>query len=213
MRVLVACEYSGQVRDCFNDLGHTAMSCDLLPTDSPWPGLHYQGDIRDVLYSEWDLLIAFPPCTHLAASGVRHFPEKIADGRQAAALDFVRLLMSAKHIPRRAYENPVGIISTHIRQPDQIIQPFQFGHNETKKTCLWLDDLPALVYNDKVLEGREQNIFRMPQTADRWKKRSLTFYGIAAAMAEQWGCSQPEQTFEGGKPTIDNGKLLQSFFS
>jgi len=182
MKVLIACEYSGTVRDAFRALGHDAISCDLLPTDIPGP--HHQGNVFDIINDGWDMMIAHPPCTHLAVSGARHFPAKRADGRQQAALDFVRLLMDAP-IPRIAVENPISIISSAIRKPDQIIQPWQFGHGETKATCLWLKSLPKLQPTD-IVEGREQRVFRMPPSADRWKKRSKTFAGIAAAMASQW---------------------------
>ena len=141
MRVLIACEYSGRVRDAFARMGHDATSCDMLPTDEP--GKHYQGDVTDILGDGWDMMVAFPPCTHLAVSGARWFKEKRADGRQQAALDFVRLLMDAP-IDKIAIENPVSIISSHIRKPDQTIQPWQFGHGETKRTCLWLKNLPKL---------------------------------------------------------------------
>lgn len=184
MRVLVACEYSGRVRDAFIAGGHDAMSCDLLPSDSP-AGKHYQGDVRDVLNDGWDLMIAHPPCTDLAVSGARHFAAKIADGRQQAALDFVRDLMNAP-IEKIAIENPVSVISSKIRKPDQIIQPWQFGHGETKATCLWLKNLPLLIPTN-IVDGREAVVHRMPPSADRWKKRSTTYLGIAAAMAEQWG--------------------------
>lgn len=180
MRVLVACEYSGRVRDAFLQAGHDAMSCDLLPTDEPGP--HYQGDVRDVLDSGWDLMIAHPPCTHLAVSGARWFKDKLVE--QAEALDFVRMLMAAP-VERIAIENPVSIISSRIRKPDQIIQPWQFGHGETKATCLWLKNLPKLVPTS-IVEGREARIHRMPPGPDRWKERSRTYPGIAAAMAAQW---------------------------
>lgn len=183
MKVLIACEYSGEVREALRARGHDAMSCDLLPTDAPGP--HYQGPVEDVLGDGWDMMIAFPPCTHLAVSGARWFKEKRADGRQQAALAFVRMLMDAP-IDRIAIENPVSIISSHIRKPDQTIQPWQFGHGETKRTCLWLKNLPKLEPTD-IVEGREQRIWRMPPSADRWKERSKTFQGIANAMAEQWG--------------------------
>ena len=182
MRVLVACEYSGRVRDAFSALGHFALSCDLLPTDAP-NGQHYQGDVRDILHEGWDLMIAHPPCTHLAVSGARWFKDKQFE--QAEALDFVRLLMAAP-IDRIAIENPISIISSRIRKPDQIIQPWQFGHGETKATCLWLKNLPKLVPTNLV-EGREARIHKMPPSADRWKLRSATYPGIAAAMAQQWG--------------------------
>jgi site-specific DNA-cytosine methylase len=181
MKVLVACEYSGAVRDAFRERGHDAMSCDLLPTDSPGP--HYQGDVFDLELSSFDLLVAFPPCTHLAVSGARWFPEKRADGRQQAALEFVRRLMD---VPRIAIENPVSVISTAIRKPDQTIQPWQFGHGEVKRTCLWLKGLPLLTPTN-IVEGREPRVWKLPPSADRWKERSKTFPGIAAAMADQWG--------------------------
>jgi site-specific DNA-cytosine methylase len=183
MRVLVACEFSGTVRDAFIRAGHDAMSCDILDTESPGP--HYQGDVRDVLGDGWDLMVAHPPCTHLAVSGARYFAEKQADGRQQAALDFVRLLLDAP-IPRIALENPVSIISSHIRKPTQTIQPWQFGHGETKATCLWLKGLPPLTPTN-IVTGREQRVHKMPPGPDRWRERSRTFPGIAEAMAEQWG--------------------------
>ena len=183
MRVLVACEYSGRVRDAFRALGHDAVSCDLLPTETNGP--HYQGDVRDLLYGSWDVLIAHPPCTHLAVSGARHFAAKRADGRQQDALDFVRMLMNAP-IPRIAIENPISVISSEIRKPDQIIQPWQFGHGETKATCLWLKGLPKLTPT-QIVDGREARVHRMPPSPDRWKERSRTYQGIADAMASQWG--------------------------
>lgn len=183
MKVLIACEYSGVVRDAFRAKGHDAMSCDLLPTDVDGP--HYQGDVCDVLNDGWDLMVAHPPCTDLAVSGARHFAEKIADGRQQRALDFVRMLMDAP-IDRIALENPISVISSKIRKPDQIIQPWQFGHGETKATCLWLKGLPKLTPTN-IVAGREQRVWKMPPSADRWKLSSTTFAGIAAAMADQWG--------------------------
>ena len=193
MRVLIACEYSGTVRDAFIAQGHDAMSCDLLPSDKPGP--HYQGDIVDVLrHDSWDLMIAHPPCTHLAVSGAKHFAAKQADGRQAAALEFVQLLMDAP-IPRICIENPVSIISTRIRKPDQIIQPWQFGHEATKTTCLWLKGLPPLVPTDIVGKGARHVTksgkslpvwYNLPPSPMRWKIRSATFQGIADAMAAQW---------------------------
>jgi site-specific DNA-cytosine methylase len=183
MRVLVACEYSGVVRDAFKSRGHDAVSCDLLPTDVP--GNHYQGDVLDIINDGWDLMIAHPPCTHLAVSGARWFHLKREE--QAAALDFVRTLLDAD-IPRIALENPVSVISTRIRKPSQVIQPWQFGHGETKATCLWLKNLPLLEPED-VVSGREPKVHRMPPTADRWKLRSKTYSGIAAAMANQWGAN------------------------
>jgi hypothetical protein len=181
MRVLIACEYSGRVRDAFIRRGHDAMSCDLLPTDVDGP--HYQGDVFEIINEGWDLMIAHPPCTHLAVSGARWFKDKQIE--QAQALDFVRQLLAAS-IPRIAVENPISIISSRIRKPDQIIQPWQFGHGETKATCLWLKDLPKLQPTD-IVEGREARIHRMPPSKDRWKKRSETYQGIADAMAAQWG--------------------------
>jgi site-specific DNA-cytosine methylase len=185
LRVLVACEYSGAVRDAFRALGHDAMSCDLLPTDAPGP--HYQGDVRDVLGDGWDLLVAHPPCTDLAVSGARWFPAKIADGRQGRALDFVRLLLDAP-VAHIAVENPVSVISTYIRKPSQVIQPWMFGEGEVKTTCLWLKGLPLLRPTD-VVEGRVQRVWRMGPSPDRWKLRSATYRGIAAAMAEQWSAA------------------------
>lgn len=161
------------------------MSCDLLPTESPGP--HYQGDVFDVIEDGWDLMIAHPPCTDLAVSGARHFAAKRADGRQDAALNFVRVLMDAK-MPRIAVENPISIISSRIRKPEQIIHPWQFGHGETKATCLWLKGLPKLIPTN-VVAGREARIHRMPPSPDRWKLRSKTYQGIADAMAEQWGAA------------------------
>ena len=183
MRVLVACEYSGRVRDAFINSGHDAMSCDLLPTDSPGP--HYHGSVMDVLNDGWDLMIAHPPCTHLAVSGARHFAEKRADGRQQEAIDFFLALARAP-IPRIAIENPVCIMSSVWRKPDQTIQPWQYGHGETKATCLWLKNLPHLVPTN-IVSGRDARIHKMPPSPDRWKLRSQTYQGIADAMADQWG--------------------------
>lgn len=183
MKVLVACEYSGRVRDAFIRVGHDAMSCDLLPTDSPGP--HYQGSVLDILDNGWDLMIAHPPCTHLAVSGARHFAAKKASGVQDEALEFVRILLDVP-IPKIALENPISIISSRIRKPDQIIQPWQFGHGETKATCLWLKNLPLLAPTN-IVEGREARIHKLPPSADRWKIRSTTYQGIADAMAAQWG--------------------------
>lgn len=181
MRVLVACEYSGTVRDAFRAAGHFAMSCDLLESERPGP--HYRGDVRDVIGHHWDMMIAHPPCTHLAVSGARWFHLKRQE--QADALDFVRLLLSA-NIPRIALENPVSVISSAVRKPDQVIQPWQYGHGETKATCLWLRGLPKLTPTN-VVDGREARVHRMPPGPDRWKERSRTFPGIAQAMAAQWG--------------------------
>jgi hypothetical protein len=187
MRVLIACEYSGTVRDAFLARGHDAVSCDLLPTESPGP--HYQGDVRDILDDGFDVMIAHPPCTHLAVSGARWFRDKQAE--QAEALDFVRLLLDAP-IFRIALENPVSIISSRIRKPDQIIQPWQFGHGETKATCLWLKNLPPLMPTE-IVDGREARVHRLPPSPDRWKLRSATYPGIAAAMAAQWSRPTPIQ--------------------
>lgn len=181
MKVLVACEYSGVVRDAFTALGHRAMSCDLLPSERPGP--HYQGDVRDIIEDGWDLMIAHPPCTHLAVSGARWFKDKQEE--QAEALDFVRFLLDAP-IPMIALENPISIISSRIRKPDQIVQPWMFGHGETKATCLWLKNLPNLTPTD-IVDGREARVHRMAPSPDRWKERSRTYTGIAQAMAEQWG--------------------------
>jgi len=180
VRILIACEYSGTVRDAFIAAGHDAISCDLLPSESPGP--HYQGDVTDILSDGFDMMIAHPPCTHLAVSGARWFKDKVEQQREA--LDFVRLLMNAP-IPRICIENPVSIISSRIRKPDQVIQPWMFGHGETKATCLWLKGLPKLTPTN-IVEGREQRIHKMPPSPDRWKERSRTYAGIAAAMAQQW---------------------------
>lgn len=187
MRVLVACEYSGTVRDAFIRKGHDAVSCDLLPTDSPGP--HYQGDVLDILDEGWDLMVAHPPCTHLAVSGARWFKDKQAE--QDEALQFVRDLLEAP-IAYIALENPVSIISSRIRKPDQIIQPWQFGHDAAKKTCLWLKNLPPLVPTDVIVKDRYANQTPSGQnnlgpSPERWKLRSATYRGIAEAMADQWG--------------------------
>ena len=181
MKVLVACEYSGTVRDAFIAKGHEVMSCDLLPTDVHGP--HYQGDVFDIINDGWDLMIAHPPCTHLAVSGARWFKDKQIE--QKEALEFVRRLLNAS-IPKIALENPVSIISSKIRKPNQIIQPWQFGHGETKATCLWLKGLPNLVPTD-IVEGREPKVHMMSPGPNRWKERSKTYAGIAEAMASQWG--------------------------
>jgi site-specific DNA-cytosine methylase len=197
MKVLVACEYSGRVRDAFTRLGHDAVSVDLLPTETE--GRHIQGDVLDVLESEqFDLMVAFPPCTHLAVSGARYFEEKRADGRQQSALAFVQSLMDAP-VERIALENPVGIISSAIRKPDQIIQPWMFGEDASKKTCLWLKNLPKLeptkiirkdIYANQTPSGQN----KLGPSEDRAKIRSLTYQGIADVMAEQWGS---QETMEG----------------
>jgi hypothetical protein len=196
MRVLIACEYSGAVRDAFRARGHDAMSCDLLPTDVDGP--HYQGDVFDVIGNGWDLMIAHPPCTYLCSSGL-HWNGRV-EGRAAKtedALTFVRALFDAP-IPRIAIENPVGCIGTRIRKADQTIQPHQFGDDASKATCLWLKGLPLLTPTDRVpgrmVNGKarwanqtDSGQNRLAPSADRWKLRSATFPGIAAAMADQWG--------------------------
>jgi len=195
LKVLVACEYSGRVRDAFIARGHDAMSCDLLPTDAPGP--HYQGDVRDVLSSSWDIMVAHPPCTYLSVSGMHRTTRGLRSPQLTEdALDFVRLLMGAP-IQHIAIENPISVISTRIRKPDQIIQPWMFGHDASKATCLWLKNLPLLeptrfiaprLVNGKRRWGNQtdngQN--KMPPSADRWKKRSETYLGIAEAMAERY---------------------------
>lgn len=182
MRVLVACEFSGIVRRAFARRGHDAYSCDLLPPED-LSKKHIQADVLSVLCDGWDLMIAHPPCTHLSVSGAAWFADKFWE--QLEALSFVALLMKAP-IDRIAIENPVGIISTAIRKPDQIIHPWQFGHGERKKTCLWLKGLPKLVPT-KIVCGRSQTLHYLPPSPDRWKHRSRTFLGIADAMAEQYG--------------------------
>ena len=181
MNVLVGCEYSATVRDAFARLGHFAMSCDFLDTERP--GHHYKGNVFDIIHLGWDIGIFHPPCTHLAVSGARWFKDKVVE--QAEALDFVRRLLDAP-IPKLGLENPVSIISSRIRKPDQVIQPWMFGHGETKATCLWLKGLPKLVPTN-VVEGREPVVHHMPPGPDRWKNRSRTYQGIADAMAQQWG--------------------------
>lgn len=190
MKILIACEFSGIVRDAFIRKGHNAISCDLLPTDSVGP--HLQCNVLDVLNYGWDMMIAFPPCTHLAVSGARWFAGKQKE--QQEALTFVRTLLDCT-VPKIALENPIGIISSKIRKPDQIIQPWQFGHPESKATCLWLKGLPALVPTNvlnKPAGGRWKNQTpsgqnKLGPSPDRWKFRSMTYEGIASAMAEQWG--------------------------
>ena len=210
MRVLVACEYSGAVRDEFIKLGHDAMSCDLLPTDVPGP--HYTGDVFDIINDGWDMMIAFPPCTHLALSGAAWFEEKIKDGRQQEAIDFVKALMSAP-IDKIAIENPLGVIPNYIRPYDQIIQPYMFGDAFQKSTCLLLKNLPLLKPTKIVSKGeffewidkktgkkKRQPLWfykALKEGKDRWKIRSQTFPGIAKAMADQWS-----------KPGLIQGKLL-----
>ena len=188
MKVLVACEFSGIVRDAFRTKGHDAWSCDLLPSESEEGGYHLQGDVRIWLdpahpMSQWDLMIAHPPCTHLAVSGARWFKDKQQE--QIEALGFVRFLMNVP-VPMICIENPISVISTQIRKPDQIIQPWQFGHGETKATCLWLKNLPLLQPTD-IVDGRDNRVHKEPPSKDRWKNRSRFYTGIAKAMAEQWG--------------------------
>lgn len=185
MRVLIGCEYSGVVRDAFTALGHDAMSCDILETEAP--GKHYKGGIFDVIDYPWDLAIFHPPCTHLSVSGSRHFEAKRLDGRQQqGASFFMALQRRSSHIPMTATENPVCIMSSLWRKPDQVIQPWWFGHGETKATCLWLKGLPNLIPSN-IVEGRENRIHKMPPSAERGKLRSITYKGIADAMANQWG--------------------------
>lgn len=181
MRVLVACEFSGIVREEFNKLGFDAWSCDII--DSEIPGKHIKDDVLNVIDQDWDLMIAHPPCTHLAVSGARWFKNKQVEQREA--LEFVKRLLEAdiKHI---ALENPVSIISSRIRKPDQYIQPYEFGHGETKKTGLWLKNLPKLKPTN-IVEGRKSRVHLEPPSKDRWKNRSRTYKGIARAMALQWG--------------------------
>jgi len=181
MNVLVACEFSGIVREAFSKKGHNAYSCDLLDSEKDTP-FHIKDDVLGWLDSDWDLLIAFPPCTHLCSSGARWFKDKKKE--QKEALDFIKELMDAP-IEKIAIENPIGVISTQIRKPDQIIQPYQFGHGETKATCLWLKNLPKLKPTNMV-SGREPRVHHEPPGKDRWKNRSRTYRGIAEAMADQW---------------------------
>jgi hypothetical protein len=196
MRVLVACEYSGTVRDAFIAAGHDALSCDLLPTDVEGP--HYQGDVRDIINDGWDLMVAHPPCTYLCSSGL-HWNKRVPGRAEQTeeALAFVQFLLDAP-IPRIALENPIGCIGTRIRKADQTIQPWQFGHDASKATCLWLKNLPLLVpttiVEPRIVDGKKrwanqtdsgQN--RLPPSADRWKIRSETYTGIAEAMTAQWG--------------------------
>jgi hypothetical protein len=183
MRVLIACEFSGIVRDAFIRKGHDAVSCDILPTEAPGP--HMQGDVLEVIKDYWDAMIAFPPCTDIAVSGARWFKQKRSDGRQQKAIDFFMALANAD-IEKISLENPVSIMSTVWRKPDQTIQPWMFGHGETKATCLWLKNLPPLTPTN-IVSGRENRIHKMPPGKDRGKLRSLTYAGIAEAMADQWG--------------------------
>ena len=194
MKILIACEYSGVVRDAFIKRGHDAMSCDILPTDVPGP--HYQGDVMDIINDGWDLMIAHPPCTHLAVSGAKHFAKKRADGRQQQGIDFFMSLANAP-IDRYAIENPVCIMSTIWRKPDQIIQPYQFGHTSRKTTCLWLKGLPDLIPTQIVepelyvcKNGKtfsKDYMVALSAGERRGHLRSKTYQGIADAMAQQWG--------------------------
>lgn len=183
MKVLVACEFSGIVREAFAKRGHDAWSCDLLPTEIP--GKHYQGYLEDFIGSgrEWDLIIGHPPCTHLAVSGARWFKDKQIQQERAIAFF---MMIAKRDCPKIAIENPISIMSTVWRKPDQIIQPWQFGHGETKATCLWLKGLLKLQPTN-IVDGREARIHKMPPSPNRWKERSRTYQGIADAMAEQWG--------------------------
>ena len=208
MNVLVACEESQRVCTAFREKGHNAFSCDILPCSGGHPEWHIQGDVLEVLnpyelpfggeviefrtmdgtdyvIKKWDLIIAFPPCTHLAVSGARYFEQKRKDGRQQQGIDFFMEFTKAD-CEKIAIENPIGIMSTHYRKPDQIIQPWMFGHDETKATCLWLKNLPKLEPTN-IVEGREQRIWRMPPGPERAKERSKTYEGIAKAMANTWG--------------------------
>ncbi len=182
MKVLIACEFSGIVREAFKARGHDAWSCDLLDTEIP--GQHIKGHLANIT-GEWDMTIAFPPCTHLSVSGARWWPEKQKDGRQEYAIAFFMMVINS-NCGKVAVENPIGIMSTRYRKPNQIIQPWQFGHGETKATCLWLKGLPELQPTN-IVDGRDQRIWKMPPSKERAKERSRTFPGIAKAMAEQWG--------------------------
>ena len=185
MNILVACEESQAVTIAFRNLGHNAYSCDTQEPSGGHPEWHLQCDVLSILNHDWDVIIAFPPCTHLAVSGARWFQEKQADGRQQQGISFFMSIVNAK-CNRIAIENPVGIMSTVYRKPDQIIQPWMFGHGETKATCLWLKGLPKLEPTN-VVEGRENRIHKLPPSKDRAMLRSKTFQGIADAMADQWG--------------------------
>ena len=183
MKVLVACEFSGIVREAFKAKGHDAWSCDLLPTEIP--GQHIQGDVLQILNDGWDLMLAFPPCTHLCVSGAAWFEQKRKDGRQQEGIDFF-MKFTKTNIPKTVIENPVGIMSKIYRKPDQTIQPWQFGHGETKATCLWLKNLPKLTPTN-IVEGRKNRVHHEPPGPERWKNRSRTYQGIADAFADQYG--------------------------
>ena len=184
MKVLIACEESQEVCKAFRALGHEAYSCDIIPCSGGHPKWHLQQDVLPILNDGWDMIIAFPPCTDLCSSGARWFPEKQTDGRQQKAIAFFMQFVNAD-CPRIAIENPIGIMSTVYRKPDQIIQPWQFGHGETKATCLWLKGLPKLQPTD-IVDGRTPRIHHMPPGPERAKLRSKTYPGVARAMAEQW---------------------------
>jgi site-specific DNA-cytosine methylase len=183
MRVLVACEESQAVTKAFRYKGHEAYSCDIVDCSGGYPEWHLKKNVLNILDNNWDMIIAFPPCTHLAVSGARWFKDKREEQKQAIEF-FIALANAPCH--KIAIENPIGIMSTKYRKPDQIIQPWQFGHGETKATCLWLKKLPLLIPTN-IVEGREQRIWKMPSSKDRAKLRSKTFEGIAQAMADQWG--------------------------
>ena len=208
MNVLVACEESQRVCTAFREKGHNAFSCDIIPCSGGHPEWHMQGDVlkilnpyelpfggeviefrtmdgTDYVIEKWDLIVAFPPCTHLAVSGARYFEQKRKDGRQQQGIDFFMEFTKAD-CEKISIENPIGIMSTHYRKPDQIIQPWMFGHGETKATCLWLKNLPKLEPTN-IVDGREQRVWRMPPGPERAKERSKTYEGIAKAMADQWG--------------------------
>ena len=182
MKVLIGCEFSGIVRTAFANRGHSVLSCDFLPTEIP--GHHTMGDVLGILNDGWDLMIGFPYCTDTAVSGAKWFKQKRADGRQQKAIEFFMALVNAP-IPKIAIEHPISIMSTVYRKPDQIIQPWQFGHGETKATCLWLKNLPLLKPTN-IVSGREARVHKEPPSKNRWKNRSRTYWGIAEAMAEQW---------------------------
>jgi site-specific DNA-cytosine methylase len=190
MNVLVACEFSGIIRDAFRARGHDAWSCDIIDTEVTGP--HIKADVLDILYHsydsypDWDLMIAHPPCDDLAVSGARWFPQKIANGSQQRSIQFFMRLVNAPNIERICVENPISIMSTRYRKPDQIIQPWMFGHGETKATCLWLKNLP-LLQPTHVVGGREQRVWKEGPSPERKKNRSRTYTGVAQAMAEQWG--------------------------
>ena len=197
MKVLIACEYSGIVRKLFASKGHDAWSCDLLPTDQP-SDKHIQGDVLEIINNDWNLIIAHPPCTHLSVSGAARWAEKVADGRQQAAIKFVEDIWNAD-CPFIAVENPVGALSTRSKlgKASQYIQPYEFGHAEQKKTGLWLKGLPKLIPTDVIdvsnlPDNQRQRLHYLPPSKDRWKIRSTTFQGIANAMADQWGNLEEE---------------------